>query len=345
MGYRPALDGLRALAIGLVLAEHTGLELFDGGNSGVVLFFVLSGFLITKLMVEEWGRTGGLDVRAFYGRRALRIMPAPLVLVVAAFAASWWLAPAPGPRHYLWFELVMVVFYLTNLRPFLFGDGSPWGSRFHPGAQDRLFAHTWSLSIEEHLYLVWPWLFRRLRLPARPAATVVRGLVGAAAAITAARWAVDRFGDPDVVSLSPFTFDGFALGAALAFAVHNGVYPRLRRALASTPAVAAALVWLALDLVVRKQPDGSGPLPPHDQMSFQYWHYTTIGLVAVVVIGHLHAHPGGVLGRLACLGPGGHGGSPVVLDLPVARADPDGHQPGTLPGLAPVAPATAASRG
>ena len=88
MGYRTALDGLRALAIGLVLAEHTGLEVFDGGNSGVVIFFVLSGFLITKLMLEEWGRTGGLDVSAFYGRRLVRIMPAPLVLAVVMFLLS-----------------------------------------------------------------------------------------------------------------------------------------------------------------------------------------------------------------------------------------------------------------
>lgn len=298
IGYRPALDGVRALAIGLVLVEHTGLEVFDGGNSGVVLFFVLSGFLITKLMAEEWGRTGSLDVRAFYRRRSLRIMPAPLVLAAVAFAAGWWLTPTTEALHYLWFELVIVVLYLTNLRPLLFGDGAPGDiARLQPG-QERYFAHTWSLSIEEHFYLVWPWVLRRLRLPERPAVTVVRGLAGVAVAITVARWAMDRHGDPDGVSFSVLTFDGFAWGAALAFAVHGGTHPRLRRVLASTPAVAVALAVLALDLVGRKQPDGPGLLTPQDQMPFHYWYYTTIGLVGVVLITHLHSRPASLLGQL-----------------------------------------------
>lgn len=296
MGYRPALDGLRAVAIGLVLAEHTGLEIFDGGNSGVVVFFVLSGFLITKLMLEEWGRTATLDIRAFYGRRAVRIMPAPLVLVAVLFALSWFLVADGGARRYLWFELVLVLGYLTNLRPLLFGDGSPWGAGFQPGIQERFLAHTWSLSVEEHFYLVWPWLFRRLRLPARAPSRVMAGLLGFVAAVTVTRYALDRGPAPDLVSISLMTFDGFALGAALAFGLHAGVWDRLTRRLAGGGLAAIALAWLALDLVARKQTD-SVPGP------YQYWHFTTIGLVAVVLVCHLYRQPAGVVGRLLAWGP------------------------------------------
>jgi peptidoglycan/LPS O-acetylase OafA/YrhL len=302
MGYRPALDGLRAVAIGLVLLEHTGLEVFDGGNSGVVLFFVLSGFLITKLMVEEWETTGTLDIRAFYGRRAVRIMPAPLVMTVVLFTASWYLAPRSEARHYLWFELVMVACYLTNLRPLLFGDSSLWGARFEPGGQERFTAHTWSLSVEEHFYLVWPWVLRRLRLPDRPARRVVQGLLGFVAAVTLARYVLDRWLYPDLVSVSVFTFDGFALGAALAFALHFATGRRATAMAAHPLAFSGALLWLAADLVLRKQADGPVGLAG-GSVPYQYWHFTTIGLVGLVVVAHLAERPDGRTGRLLAWSP------------------------------------------
>ncbi|MEM9651795.1 MAG: acyltransferase, partial [Actinomycetota bacterium] len=147
MGYRPALDGLRSVAIGLVLLEHTGLELFDGGNSGVIVFFVLSGFLITKLMLEEWGKTNGLNIKAFYGRRTVRIMPAPLVMVAVVFAFSWHIMPDEADRRYLWFELALVVLYIYNLRPILFGDGGWFGAERSLDTTTYM-AHTWSLAVE-----------------------------------------------------------------------------------------------------------------------------------------------------------------------------------------------------
>lgn len=67
LGYRPGLDGVRAVAIGLVLLNHTGLSIFLGGGNGVIVFFVLSGFLITKLMLEEWDRSGTISVGGFTG--------------------------------------------------------------------------------------------------------------------------------------------------------------------------------------------------------------------------------------------------------------------------------------
>jgi peptidoglycan/LPS O-acetylase OafA/YrhL len=297
MGYRPALDGLRALAIGLVLAEHTGLEVFDGGNSGVVIFFVLSGFLITKLMLEEWGRTGGLDVRAFYGRRLVRIMPAPLVLAVVMFLLSWHVAPDATNRHYLWFELFMVVFYLTNLRPLLFGDGSLWGASYRPVGQDRFFAHTWSLSIEEHFYLIWPWVFRRLSLPEADPRKVVRGLAGFVVAVTAVRYVLDRHVNPDLVSLSLVTFDGFAIGACLAFVVHSNLFTRAKLYSANPGLFYLVLIGLTVDLLFRKQAD-SEPSIGAASAAYHYWYFTTIGIVSLILISHLYHAPQSLAGRL-----------------------------------------------
>ena len=301
MGYRPALDGLRAVAIGLVLLEHTGLELFDGGNSGVVIFFVLSGFLITKLMLEEWDRSQTLNVGAFYGRRAVRILPAPMVMALVVFALSWHIYPDDvNARRYLWFELFMVVAYLTNLRPLLFGDGSLWGARFAGGDQSTFMAHTWTLSIEEHFYLVWPWLFRWGKLPARSPQRVVAALVTFTALITVGRYVIDQYGDPDVVSLSLFTFDGFALGAGLAFMIHAGVLSELRQALTSKAAFVFCSLVVVADLLFRNQAHDD-PAPASETAGYQYWFLTTVGLASVILIAYLYDRPNGLAATILSL--------------------------------------------
>jgi peptidoglycan/LPS O-acetylase OafA/YrhL len=83
LGHRPALDGLRGLAILLVLNFHAGVPPFRGGLIGVALFFVLSGFLITALLLQEQRDTGSIRLGAFYQRRALRLLPALVVMVLA----------------------------------------------------------------------------------------------------------------------------------------------------------------------------------------------------------------------------------------------------------------------
>src|SRR5689334_3181586 len=92
LGYRPALDGLRGIAILAVLAVHTnhifGWSILKGGNIGVDIFFVLSGFLITALLLEEWQGTGAISLKGFYWRRVLRLVPALLVLLVSLYFIS-----------------------------------------------------------------------------------------------------------------------------------------------------------------------------------------------------------------------------------------------------------------
>lgn len=140
LAYNPALDGLRGVAIALVLLSHAHAPLFDGAFYGVDVFFVLSGFLITSLLLMERERTGRLDYWRFYRRRLWRLMPA-LVLFLAAYCL---LAP------FIWPDLTDI--YSDALVSLLYL--ADYGIAFFDSPDTLL--HMWSLSVEEHFYLVWP---------------------------------------------------------------------------------------------------------------------------------------------------------------------------------------------
>jgi peptidoglycan/LPS O-acetylase OafA/YrhL len=157
LGHRPALDGLRGVAILLVVVAHAfdrRYAFFAGGALGVDLFFVLSGFLITTLLLEEWYAERGVSVRRFYVRRARRLLPALTVLVLAAAALE---ATRSTPSTVIEHAVVRMS-YLVNF----FGA-------MDPSAVGPAFMHLWSLGLEEQFYLVWPLLLvALLRLRARP---------------------------------------------------------------------------------------------------------------------------------------------------------------------------------
>ena len=140
LGYRRWLDGLRGVAILLVVFFH--LQLLPGGALGVDLFFVLSGFLITNLLVEEWLRRGSISLKRFYLRRALRLLPAFIVLLLVFILHTLLISP-PETIAARWHELAVVACYVAN-----------W-NQVH-GATLTLLGHTWSLSVEEQFYLLWP---------------------------------------------------------------------------------------------------------------------------------------------------------------------------------------------
>ena len=178
LGHRPALDGLRAIAVLLVMAHHGYVPGFRGGSIGVDIFFVLSGFLITSLLLEEWGSTGGISFGKFYMRRALRLLPALLLLLL--FVEAYALGMLKGPR--LWEmqrAILAVLFYVSN-----------WFSIARPNGLGPL-AHAWSLSIEEQFYLLWPpllFLLLRSRLRMSLITAVILLLAGVAAVHRAFVW-------------------------------------------------------------------------------------------------------------------------------------------------------------
>ena len=145
----PGLDGLRALAVLAVIAFHEQLSAFPGGFLGVDVFFVLSGYLITDLLVAQWNRHGRLGLRGFWARRARRLLPALAVLLVAVTAATAVIEPAQlaGLRD----ALLAAVTYSSN-----WWQALAHHSYFAQFGPPPPLQHLWSLAIEEQFYLLWP---------------------------------------------------------------------------------------------------------------------------------------------------------------------------------------------
>jgi peptidoglycan/LPS O-acetylase OafA/YrhL len=148
--YRPALDGLRAVAVLAVFGYHLGYRPLRGGFLGVDVFFVLSGFLITTVLLLEHARTGRISLGAFWARRARRLLPALLLVVITV--ALWESATAatfelPQRRT----DLLWALFYGSNWN--LVASAQDYFAQYQSASFVR---HTWSLAIEEQFYLVWP---------------------------------------------------------------------------------------------------------------------------------------------------------------------------------------------
>jgi peptidoglycan/LPS O-acetylase OafA/YrhL len=170
----PALDGLRGLAVVAVLLFHGGY--LTGGWLGVDLFFVLSGYLITSLLLVEHRTAGTIRLGSFWGRRARRLLPA-LLLVVVAVAIHAWLDVAAIDLGRVRSDGLATLFFVANWHDIIQG-----ASYWDRGLAPSMFAHTWSLAVEEQLYLLWPMVVVLVlrRATPRPARTVAWvALVGA----------------------------------------------------------------------------------------------------------------------------------------------------------------------
>ena len=206
----PGLDGLRAVAVALVLLNHVLLQrLFWEtawyGQLGVTLFFVLSGFLISQLLLAEHAATGSIAVGSFFARRALRILPVWFTYVaVIALAGALHLLPQVSSR-----DVAAAVLFVRNM--------SGWAS-------SPLLDHGWSLSIEEQFYLVWPLVLLALfALPRR--GTALAGIL--VVVVTAPLWhAAFYVGVPDLrrfaAAPTPYHADALLWGCLLALALHAG---------------------------------------------------------------------------------------------------------------------------
>src|SRR5436305_11066952 len=150
LGYVAGLDGMRAIAVSAVLLFHGGVAWATGGFLGVDVFFVLSGFLITTLLMEEVDRHGGIDLRGFWSRRARRLIPALFATVVVVVLAAHWISPARAASS-VRLDGAAALAYIANWRFIASGT-----SYFLRTAGPSPLEHTWSLAVEEQFYLVWP---------------------------------------------------------------------------------------------------------------------------------------------------------------------------------------------
>ncbi len=174
--YLPGLDGIRALAVAFVILYHLDVPGFQGGLLGVGIFFTLSGFLITGVLIGGWQRRGDWGLRTFWLRRARRLLPAVVLVLATSMATVLLVDRADAARRAG--EAFSALFYFANWHTIYAGD-SYFTQVNGPGP----FDHLWSLSVEEQYYLVWPLLLaalvaifrRRLRLVAAATAALAAG--------------------------------------------------------------------------------------------------------------------------------------------------------------------------
>jgi len=209
----PSLDGFRALSILVVMASHSGLQDRIPGVFGVTVFFFISGFLITTLLADEYRRTGTIAVGAFYMRRFLRLFP-PLFVFVALTGAVW---VAIGERLYP-LGVLGALAYMTNYLVI-----------FVPQIMQGIGGQLWSLAVEEHFYLFFPWLMLFLLPRRRMLVPVLVGLC--------------------VISLAVRI--GVALAAPDAATQYNGI---------ATEARMDAILYGALAAILRDAPQARGLL-------------------------------------------------------------------------------------
>ena len=240
--FRPDVEGLRAVAVALVVLYHAGVPALSGGFVGVDVFFVISGFVITGVLLRERASSGRTSLLAFYGRRCRRIIPAASLVIVATVALAYALvgkgAGGRSASDGVWASVFLANVHFTAV-------GTDYlGSQLPPS----LLQNFWSLAVEEQFYVVYPALFlvvatlggglRRLGLRGRLALVLGAVIVGSFAFSVA-----DTARHPTAAYFSPFTRAWeLALGALIAVATPWLLRARVR--------LAAGATWLGLGLIV-----------------------------------------------------------------------------------------------
>ena len=249
LGHRPSLDGLRALAFLGVFTDHAALV--QGGDPGAVamfLFFSLSGFLITSLIVRERWATGRFSLWRFLARRALRLLPALLLflvvwfLVVLAFGQQRWITRVPGSVHG-GSEPIGTALQAIGAAAGYFLN---WVEIFHLFGHYVPIAHLWSLSVEEQFYLVWAPLLAVLLAWRLRAVQVVAVLLAASSLIELPLLYDGGRGELRIYMGTDTRAAAFVLGGALAVFWCRGGVRLLRRGMVGTAVAgvaSAALVW------------------------------------------------------------------------------------------------------
>lgn len=211
--FRPDIEGLRAIAVGGVVAFHFGMSDLPGGFIGVDIFFVISGYLITRHLMQEIDCCGTVDLWRFYGRRARRLLPASLLVIAVTLAAGYFIL-APSEQQLYAKGALFASSYVINL----------WLLRwsfdyFAADTANNPFLHFWSLSVEEQFYLLWPALLL-LAARFRPGEKGMVLFLGVAAVVSfaASAW-MTVVSQPWAFYFSPLRAWEFAVGGLVSFAV------------------------------------------------------------------------------------------------------------------------------
>ncbi len=269
MDYRREIDGLRAVAVVPVILFHAGFSVLPGGFVGVDIFFVISGYLITTLLVQELD-AGRYSLARFYERRARRILPALFVVIAATIPMSFW-AMLPMQLEGFFESLVAVILFLSNLY-FLTEVGY-----FAPDAELQPLLHTWSLAVEEQYYLLFPPLLALLwRRSHRGTVVLLTGIALASLALAEWGWREN--------AARSFFFTGtraweLLVGSLVALVLHRRhIFPHQ----------GAAALGLGLILTAMLLFDGDTPFP-------SLWALVPVIGAALVI---LFAGPSTVVGRV-----------------------------------------------
>jgi peptidoglycan/LPS O-acetylase OafA/YrhL len=281
-GHLPALNGVRGIAVVLVFLFHAEVPGFTGAFIGVDIFFVLSGFLITALLLQERQGRGTVSLKKFYLRRALRLLPALFLLLAVYLLYHFYAAADAAERLYHFQDALMVLFYVSNWTR-AFGWERPYS-----------LGHCWSLSIEEQFYAIWPLVFlglMRLRKNLRTPLITLLFFGSWGWRI----WLLERGGSWDRVYNGFDTrADMLLAGCLLAFLWHSGKlsfwYVSRRAAPLAGGAAVAVLALLAV-------------LGRWQTPALYRWQYAVLALAVAVVILDLVARPEGLLSRFLSLAP------------------------------------------
>jgi peptidoglycan/LPS O-acetylase OafA/YrhL len=306
IGYHGGLDGIRALAIVAVLLYHGGVVWAAGGFLGVEAFFVLSGFLITSLLIAEWRRHATIALGAFWARRARRLLPALfcVVVVVGLYEA---LSSTAGSLPGLKGDGIATLFYYGNWH-----EIATQSNYFAATGPVSPLQHTWSLAIEEQFYILWPvsllaaiWLMRRVLRRRRPTDARVLGTLLAVSVTLALASAVEAmmlFHGGAGVNRVYYGTDTRAVslltGASLAFALAILRGPDSAEQPASNSGVLGWCALLALSgvLVLMHYADGTSPwLYPFGMVG--------LDLSVAVIIAAVVLRPWSVAGRIFSVAP------------------------------------------
>jgi peptidoglycan/LPS O-acetylase OafA/YrhL len=224
--FRPDVEGLRAIAVLLVLLYHAKLTGLSGGFVGVDVFFVISGFLITTQLLNELDRRGTVSLTGFYARRAKRLLPAAAVVLVATMVMTLTLMP----RH-RWDsaggDIVSAALYVVNWR---FAERSV--DYLAEGLAPSPVQHFWSLAVEEQFYLVWPLLMLGAALLARRLHNnrLALGAALAAVAIPSFVWSLTYTSSTPAKAFFVTTTRMWELAVGAGIAVAAALLPRIPRA-------------------------------------------------------------------------------------------------------------------